>query len=328
MLTNELEEYTDLDFEDESVSDGEDENNIDWSEEDNYVAFDVQHTVASSDNIHSDDNATDLAGLSSSESVRNEPIKAKSISYHLGILKDKIQSKEERNSYIKCLKEINVDYQPYYQNPERRKPLINNYNYDLYILDETPEHNMARKRLLVLEAPIISTLNHVFEFIPELDKKNKIIAWLMHPGHTKQLVHLFKSAFSSDLFWNKVIGKARKGICDNIKIPQGSNHETIIPIIPANNEKRKRTYDPHEICPFYHDKKLCSYRITDLKSPIKNILDKYGISGTSKYENVEQLKEQARRVFPRSGQQNVASVSSQNANSVSKSKKKKKRRRR
>ena len=212
-------------------------------------------------------------------------VKGKSLSHHLQYLEDSAATKDNRSSYLQCLRQIPHHYQGYKKTKPAPKTKLGNFK---KVIEKTPydvnDKSKEIKRYLKIQAPVLHTLLNLLNFIPDLDTKNKIVAWLMHPRHSKQLAHLFKTVLSSKTLWEHVIKQSRKKILKYTVVPKTSAPDMCaFPVVPLKKSKVIRDFVPHQKCQFYHDKRLCRYKITGLQGNVRNILQKYDIAVKTSY---------------------------------------------
>jgi hypothetical protein len=199
--------------------------------------------------------------------------KSKSLSYHFQFLAD--STKEAQLDYLQCLRQMPLHYDAFKEAKEESTAKLTSYSKKQITL---PNKGKRTKHYLQVEAPVLHTLLNVLNFIPDMDTKNKVVAWLMYPGHSKQLAHLFKTVLSSTRLWKHVIKTSRQKFLKNLIVPRSSNQDELaFPIVPLKKTKLNRSFIVHQTCPFYHNKNLCRYKITGLKKSVRDILQKYDI---------------------------------------------------
>ena len=262
---------------------------IEWSEEDmkseEYEQYMEDEADSGLDFVEETVAETAQETAQETETTPECAVKVKSLSHHLQYLEDSAATKDNRSSYLQCLRQIPHHYQGYKKTKPAPKTKLGNFK---KVIEKTPydvnDKSKEIKRYLKIQAPVLHTLLNLLNFIPDLDTKNKIVAWLMHPRHSKQLAHLFKTVLSSKTLWEHVIKKSRKKILKYTVVPKTSAPDMCaFPVVPLKKSKVIRDFVPHQKCQFYHDKRLCRYKITGLQGKVRNILQKYDIAVKTSY---------------------------------------------
>ena len=258
------------------------EDEIEWSEEEMQSEEDKNDMQEEADTVGPNLIKETPEVLKETETIPGQAVKGKSLSYHLQFLSDAAHSKEGRLTYLQSLREVAHHYQAFKE--AKKEPSAKLTSYKKEIIEPDKRLKQPSKRFLKVEAPVLHTLLNVLNFIPDLDSKNKVIAWLMHPQNSKQLAHLFKTVLNSKTLWQHIIKKSRQKILKGLIIPKTSTQDELaFPVVPLKKVKMNRDFVVHQKCPFYHEKKLCRYKITGLQGVVKNILQKYDIPVKTSY---------------------------------------------
>ena len=263
-----------------------DEDDIEWSEEEGQSEGDgsdsheegekdeveenlecevIEETIQISD-PHDQFNVTPLPADTSS----TQPEQPKSLASHLQHLSNPDLPWEEKSKYKQSLLEVPALFKTFTETKKESSTKL--IKYKKKIVDSN------KKRFLSIEAPILHTLLTVFSFMSDSDSKNKVVAMLMHPENSKKLAHIFKTVLSSRNLWKHAIAKSRKQFLKYLNIPRSSTQDILaFPIVPVKKLKISRNFVVHEKCPFYHNDKLCKYKIHGIQAKVRNILQKYEI---------------------------------------------------
>ena len=204
------------------------------------------------------------------ETTSTKPEQPKSLASHLQHLSNPDLPREEKLKYKQCLLEVPTLFKTFTETTKESSTKL--IKYKKKIVDSN------KKRFLNIEAPILHTLLTVFSFMSDSDSKNKVVAWLMHPENSKKLAHIFKTVLSSRNLWKHAITNSRKQFLKYLNIPKSSTQDILaFPIVPVKKLKISRNFVVHEKCPFYHNDKLCRYKIHGIQAKVRNILQKYEI---------------------------------------------------
>lgn len=251
---------------DDNESDSPDEEDRDEAEE-NLGCPVIEEIIQISDPYDQFNELPLQAGTSSPQ-----PDQPKSVAFHLEHLSNPHIPWEEKLGYKQCIHEVPHLYKAFKETIKNQESPVKLIKYKRKIMD------CNKKRFFNMEAPVLHTILTVFSFITNSDLKNKIVAWLMLPQNSKKLVHIFKTVLSSRNLWKHVINKSRKQFLKNLIIPKSSTQDVLaFPVVPVKKQKIVRDFVVHERCPFYHNNKLCRYKIHGIQSKVRDILQKYEI---------------------------------------------------
>lgn len=257
-----------------SMPQGEsDEEEIEWSEDMEEDSSEMEEDVPKDPGTE-DLSVQETNNPLESDVPKEQPEKDRSLCYHLDCIAT--CSKEERFSYLQCIRDMPFQYQAFQETNENPSSFkLSSYSKQKITLP----FKGKRKQYFQVKAPVLHTLLNVLAFIPDADTKNKIIAFLMHPGNSKQLAHIFKTVLSSETLWKHVIKNTRHKFLQDISVPRSSAQDLLaFPVVPLKKVKLlERGFVVHQTCPFYHNKTLCGYKVYGLKTKVKNILQKYDI---------------------------------------------------
>lgn len=262
---SEYDDLVEIDFEGGEFE--SDEDDIEWNKKDEKVNADPTEQEV--------DPGLQVIDEAEARTSTAEQLYATSIQGHLQFLKCSAHDgKGQQIKYLKTLRRIPDQFRAYQKRGVQDAPLS---CLKKSVVCGTAKRD--RSRYLKLEAPVQETLLRIFGFMPDSDSRNQVVAWLLHPGNSKQLHHLLKTTFSSRKLWRHVIINARRSMAGQLKMPYGSTQDAIaLPAVNCTTDTNMTPDDSSEHkCNAYHHKKLCRYKITGLQSAVTEILNKYDI---------------------------------------------------